>query len=242
MTIKENHGFKYNSNRLVRKLGIAALGFSVGTAAAAVQAGISITDGKYNPMEGMATFTAGYAGGGQIAKVIGSLGNTYTEGALEGNGEAQMERVKDKYADRDDVITFNKKNYAGKEKEMTERQRDNWLQYGYYNPKDMKSGIKYADKYLKDKYGDNFNNLSEEEKKKLTKQADKRAVQAMWFEKRLRDQGQLKAIRDKDLRNKYIESMIEYEAGPNATDADKARIRRTYENAFKAVLEYQESM
>ena len=65
-------GGKYNGKRLARKIGRAAIGASIGITAAAVQAGISITDGKYKPIEGIATVGAGIAGVTGIANAAGN--------------------------------------------------------------------------------------------------------------------------------------------------------------------------
>ena len=59
---------KYNGKRLAGNILKGTAGLSVGVAAAAVQAGISITDGKYNPMEGVASVGAGIAGVSHLAQ------------------------------------------------------------------------------------------------------------------------------------------------------------------------------
>ena len=229
---------KYNAKRWGRRILRAGIGGAVGITAAAVQAGISITDGKYNPMEGIATFAAGYAGGGQIYKGLEGLRDTYYEGANAGDKKAQLKRAQSRYADRDDVIAFNKKNYAGREKEVTQRQKDNWMKYGYTDPKQMKSGIKYADAWIKQTYGDSFARMSDEDKKRIWEKADDRAAQAMAFKDRLKDQGQSKSVWDDGKRDKYIEQMVKEEAGANASETDKQRVKAKYEEAFKAVREY----
>ena len=229
---------KYNAKRWGRRILRAGIGGAVGITAAAVQAGISITDGKYNPMEGIATFAAGYAGGGQIFKGLESLKDTYYEGANAGDKEAQLKRAQSRYADRDDVIEYNKRNFAGREKEVTQRQRDNWMKYGYTDPKQMKSGIKYADAWIKQTYGDSFARMSAEDKKRIWEKADDRAAQAMAFKDRLKDQGQSKSVWDDGKRDKYIEQMVKEEAGANASETDKQRVKAKYEEAFKAVREY----
>lgn len=212
----------YNYKRWAKGALKAGIGFSLGTAAAAVQAGISITDGKYNPAEGMAAIAAGYAGAGQISKGIEGLVDTYKEGALptdENRKEEVMKRAQAKFADRDDVIAFNKKNYAGQEKAVMERQRDNYLTAGVTDLKDMKSGMKYADTLVKQ-------GISQ-------KDADKMAAATIDFKKTLQEQGQAKAVYDKEKQQKYIQSMVD-----KAKDEDKDRVRARYQNAFKSVAAY----
>ena len=220
--------WKYNAKRWGRRIGRAALGAGLGITAAAVQAGISITDGKYNPMEGIATFTAGYAGGGVIAKGVGSLISTYQEGATAGDKKAIMERAKARFADRDDVIAFNKKQYPGEEKARMERERDNYLPKGITDLKDMKSCMKYADSLVGKTDGLNASQIAERRK-----QADAKAAATLDFKNRLKEQGHLAAVYDKSKREKYIQTMVS-----KASDADKETTRRKYENAFKSIAQY----
>lgn len=226
----------YNLKRLgkgaLKGTAKAVGGFALGATAAAVQAGISITDGKYNPMEGIAAVTAGFAGAGgivdRVGSGIGSVIDTYREGADAGDTTAQMERAQKRFADRDDVIAFNKKNYPGKEKEAMERQRNNYLTAGVTDLKEMKYGMKYADSLVGKTDG-----LSAEQIKARRDNADRQAAATINFEKALRDQGQFEAIRNKQKQQSYIDTMVS-----QAADADKARVRRQYENAFKSVAAY----
>lgn len=220
--------WKYNAKRWGRRIGKAALGAGVGITAAAVQAGISITDGKYNIGEGIATFTAGYAGGGAVANGIGGLINTYQEGATAGDKGAIMKRAKERFADRDDVIAFNKKQYPGEEKARMERERDNYLPKGITDLKDMKSCMKYADSLV-----GNTDNLDKAQIAERRKQADAKAAATLDFKNRLKDQGQLATVYDKSKREQYIQTMV-----AKAADADKETTRRKYENAFKSIAQY----
>jgi len=98
---------KYNGKRLVKRVAKGVLGTAAGVTAAAVQAGISITDGKYNMGEGLATFAAGYAG--VSALIEGTDGAVERAGnrMAEGNDEKQMKRAQARFGDRQDVIEFN---------------------------------------------------------------------------------------------------------------------------------------
>lgn len=226
---------KYNRRRLVRKIGRGALGVGVGIGAAAVQAGISITDGKYNPMEGIATFTAGYAGGGQIAKGIGGLADTYREGADAGDKNAIMKRAQASFGDRDDVIAFNKKNYQGREKEAMERQRDNYLARGVTDLKDMKKCMKYADSRIKNNY-DNFDSLSKVEQSRIREKEDRRAAATLDFKNTLQEEGMLSAVNDVKKQESYIQAKVN-----RVSEGDRARERAIYEAAFRAVAEFNDT-
>ena len=138
--VKDN---KYNRRRLYKKVGRGVLGASLGIGAAAVQAGISITDGKYNPMEGVATFGAGYAGGGKIAQGLGSLVDTYREGRDEGNKTEIMKRSQEKWGQRDDVIAYNKKKYKEEERQHVLEIQKKLLAQGITDTGEMHKCIKY---------------------------------------------------------------------------------------------------
>lgn len=230
---------KYNGKRYLRRLGKGAkfvakagLGFGLGVTAAAVQAGISITDGKYNPMEGMAALTAGFAGGGaivdKIGSGIGSLGSTFMEGATAGNKEAMMKRAQSRFEEREDVLAFNKKQYPGEEKARMEREKTNYLPKGVTDLKDMKSCMKYADKLV-----GNTEGLDKKQIEEKRKNADAKAAATLDFRNRLKEQGQLAAVYDDSKREKYIQTMVN-----KASDADKATTRKKYENAFKSIAAY----
>ena len=51
-----NRTAKYNGKRFVRNIAKGAVGAGIGITAAAVQAGISLTDGHYKPTEALASF------------------------------------------------------------------------------------------------------------------------------------------------------------------------------------------
>ena len=219
----------YNAKRWARRI----VGTAVGITAAAVQAGISITDGKYNPMEGFATFGAGFVGGSGltegIGRGIGGLVNTYREGAAGDDKdklrkdklrELQMKRAQQRFADRDDVIAFNKREYPTDPKAAMERQRNHYLPNGVTDLKEMKSCMKYAN---------TLTGMSKEE-------ADRRAAKVANFKQQLRDQGQTGAVYDKKKQQEYIDAMVK-----QAAPEDKAKIESRYKNLFNAVQAFDKA-
>jgi len=216
----------YNFKRIAKGAAKGALGLGLGITAAAVQAGISITDGKYNPMEGIGTFAAGFVGGkGVVDGVTGMIGggiDTFRDGYTAGDKEAQMERAQRRFADRDDVIAFNKREFASDPKAAMKRQRDYYLPNGVTDLKEMKSGMKYADK-LK------ATGMSQEA-------ADSRAAKVLNFKKQLKDQGQGGAIYDKKKQDEYIDAMVK-----QAKPEDQARIRTRYQNLFSAAQAFDKA-
>lgn len=144
---KGRAGAWYNVKRLSRKVGRAYLGAGMGIAAAAVQAGISITDGKYNPMEGIAAFSAGYAGGGQIAKGIGGLKDAFVEGTLSDDPKERQKELMDRatktWSQRDDVIKHNNNKYSKGDRESVLKIQESLLKQGVTDMKEMDNCIKY---------------------------------------------------------------------------------------------------
>ena len=240
----KSYNFKRLGKGALKGTAKAIGGFSLGVTAAAIQAGISITDGKYNPMEGIGSLSAGAVGAGRfvdrVGGGIGSIIDTYREGTLPDDSkkrkEVIMRRARDRFGDRDDVIAFNKKNYPGQEEAAMKRQRDNYLVAGITDLKEMKSGMRYADALVGKTAG-----LTDAEIKQKRDAADKKAAATIDFRKTLKDQGQLGAVYDADKRAKYIKSVVdkaEAEAKANNKTFDRAKMERQYNNAFKSVVAF----
>ena len=213
---------KYNFKRLARGGAKAIVGTAVGITAAAVQAGISITDGKYSIGEGLATFGAGFAGGSAMVNGLGGMVRTYQDGASAGDKQKQMERAQARYADRDDVIAFNKKEYPSDPKAAMERQRDNYLPNGVTDLKEMKSCMKYANTLT-------AGGMSQAD-------ADRRAAKVANFKKQLKDQGQAGAIYDQKKQQAYIDEMVK-----QAKPEEQAKLRGRYQNLFNAAQAFDKA-
>ena len=221
---------QYNGKRFVRRIAKGVLGTAVGITAAAVQAGISITDGKYKPMEGVATFAAGYVGGAGIVdgieRGIGGLVNTYREGAAGDDKdklrEIQMRRAQQRFADRDDVIAFNKKEYPTNPKAAMERQRNNYLTRGITELDQMNKCMKYADTLIQQK------GMSAED-------ADRRAAATFEFRQKLQERGQLESVYNKKKQDKYIEVLVKKDVEEGL---EENMVKRRYLNAYDSVREF----
>lgn len=133
------------------KLARGAVGVGMGATAAAVQAGISITDGKYSPWEGIAAFSGGFAAGN---KLTGGLQDTFMEG-YNANlpADVQRKRAVDDYIHRTDVRDAMKQAFPNEDlNELMERIGSNYAQYGETDTKQIIKNIKNADK-LKANHG-----------------------------------------------------------------------------------------
>lgn len=235
---------KYNAQRWKRRginalkgAGKLAVGATLGTAAAAVQAGISITDGKYNPMEGVASFTAGYAGGSGVASRVGrSVSNSFMEGYYQDNQKALMKKRKEQFMYDDKVDKEYQKKYQDKAKaqKMKQLASDQLVPYGITETKDQFKIQKFANHIVDSKQG-----LDDKQKEKLLEQAIDQGRRTQGFIDNLTSQGQQKAINDPDQQKKYIASIIKAE-GVDANSERAKQITNSLNNAFKSAAVYQQ--
>ena len=214
---------KYNGLRLARKVGRVAAGVTVGTVAAATQAAISMADGKYSPFEAIGTFTAGYAGGGQISKSVEGLESAFMEGTRSGDKQAQMKHAIEDWRNRDDVNSFYKREYGAQAKARMDRAASNYIERGFSDVKEQKQGMKYADKLVANNAEYNDENTTEERKKEILERADRQAMMALKFKSELKDQQSYGAMFDEDKQRKYIESH-KHKVPANATQQQREQI------------------
>ena len=227
---------KYNGLRLARKVGRVAAGVTVGTVAAATQAAISMADGKYSPFEAIGTFTAGYAGGGQISKSVEGLGSAFMEGTRSGDKQAQMKHAIEDWRNRDDVNSFYKREYGAQAKARMDRAASNYIERGFSDVKEQKQGMKYADKLVANNAEYNDENTTEERKKEILETADRKAMMALRFKSELKEQQSYGVMFDEDKQNKYIESH-KRKIPANATQQQRAQIEaenKKIEAGFRA--------
>ena len=214
---------QYNGIRLARKVGRVAAGVTVGTVAAATQAAISMADGKYSPFEAIGTFTAGYAGGGQISKSVEGLESAFMEGTRSGDKQAQMKHAIEDWRNRDDVNSFYKREYGAQAKARMDRAASNYIERGFSDVKEQKQGMKYADKLVANNAEYNDENTTEERKKEILERADRQAMMALKFKSELKDQQSYGAMFDEDKQRKYIES-YKHKVPANATQQQREQI------------------
>ena len=201
---------KWNKKRLKRKLLKGAVGTAVGVTAAAVQAGISLTDGKYNPLEGVTAFGAGFAFAGNKTE---GLVNTFEEGyndhlmnndLSDEEKNEKLERYQEDFKNRDDVIDFCKQNYGKDWKEYRDRMSDNFVSRGCTDLKEMKEMMKYSNKMYKESGIDGRNDLTDEQKAIEREKLDASAVAIKNIQKQKAKEGTLKSVYDFDAEDEEI--------------------------------------
>ena len=188
---------KYNRRRLAGKVIKGAGGVAVGVGAAVVQAGISITDGKYNPIEGVATVTAGVVG-------VSHIGN----GNKKSNKIETVEKYGEQWFNRDDVISNYNREFPGRGKEMRRRAVENYISRGITDFKDQKQAMKYADVLKKER------GLDE-------KEADKLAIATLQYKKSLSSNKSYMVLFDEKKRNEYLDVQAEAYTGAASKDSVK---------------------
>ena len=236
---------EYNGRRLVRRLGSTAkglgklaVGATLGTAAAAVQAGISITDGKYTLKEGIASFAAGYAGGSKMVDGVGraasSVAGSFKEGYYEGDQEALRKKQKRQFIDNDEVYKKYKNKYGDKAKDMQQLAADNMVPYGYTDVKEQFKIQKMADEIVKK--NDKYDSYKDEKKKEYMKRAIKQARNTKEF---IDSPGIKEIVHDPSKQEDYIKAEIKSRGINDENSAEAQKIKKGYENAFNSAAVWE---
>ena len=213
---------KYNGKKIAEGAAKLAAGVALGTAAAAVQAGISITDGKYSPIEGAASFGAGMAGGNALVNNAKNFGKDVRRNILSKDEVKLIEKRGDEWYNRDDVIAKYNRTYGSKARAMRQRARDNYVRRGITDPKDQELVFKYAD------------HLLAEGKVSSQDEADRLAVATFQYKQNLLDYGNYDVLFD----NKKKEQYLNFQEKTSSSSASGQTVRRTHEAFIKNVLDF----
>ncbi len=177
---------KYNGKRLVRNIAKGAVGTAVGLTTAAVQAGISLTDGKYSPAEAIGSFAAGYGFAGNAA---GGVVDTFTSGYRDGYTKPEkMKAFQEDFSNRDDVIQFCKENYGDDWREQRDRMVNNFVPRGFTDLSEMKEMMKYSNNATAELTKNN-SNLTEKQKIEIRNKQDLTAMAIKNVQKRKAKEG-----------------------------------------------------
>lgn len=211
----------YNAKRLVGKLAKGVTGTAVGITAATVQAGISITDGKYNPAEGVATFAAGYAGVSALTKGGKGIKQTYDEAANSAEDGKSMKKYSEQWYNRDDIIESYNREFPGQGKEMRQRAVDNYVSRGITDFKEQKQAMKFAELLKKER------GLDQEE-------ADRIAAATLRYKQSLSQNSDYSILYDQEKRGKYLDTKVDTYSGASSKDS----VRRVHEEFIQNVIDF----
>ena len=212
---------RYNAKRLVGKVAKGVAGTALGITAATVQAGISITDGKYKPAEGVATFVAGYAGVSAIAKGGKGVKQTYKEAANSVEDGQSMKQYSEQWYNRDDIIQSYNREFPGKGKEMRKRAVDNYVSRGITDFKEQKQALKFAE-------------LLRRERGMEQDEADKIAAATLRYKQSLAQNSDYSILYDQEKRGKYLNTKVDTYSGAASKDA----VRRVHEEFIQNVIDF----
>ena len=214
--------FKYNGKKITENIIKGAAGVATGTTVAAVQAGISITDGKFKLAEPIASFAAGYAGGRAIAeKTVGSAGGT-TRNRMTKDEESFLRQKSEDWYNNDGVIRQYNSEYGVEAKKMRKRVRDRYIQYGVTDFSDQKQALNYAD------------HLLSQGKASTAEEADKLAIATLRYKQELIGSGNYWVMVDNDRREKYLKAQAKYYGGSHSLNA----VRRMHETFIENVRDF----
>lgn len=214
--------FKYNGKKITENIIKGAAGVATGATVAAVQAGISITDGKFKLAEPIASFAAGYAGGSAIAgKAVGAAGGT-TKNMMTKDEESFLRQKSEDWYNNDGVIRQYNSEYGVEAKKMRKRVRDRYIQYGVTDFSDQKQALNYAD------------HLLSQGKVSTAEEADKLAIATLRYKQDLIGSGNYWVMVDNDKREKYLKAQAKYYGGSHSLNA----VRRMHETFIENVRDF----
>ncbi len=213
---------KYNGKRLIRNVAKGVVGTGLGITAAAVQAGISLADGKYHPGEGLASFAAGFGVGG---RGFDGVANTFSEGYQEGlTEEEKMQAYQEDFRNREDVIEFCKQTYGDDWKQYRDRMTDNYVYRGFTDLGEMKEMIKYSNAITGDVSG-----LTDKQRKEKILQSDIAAMSIKNVQRRKINEGSMSTVYNRDKEDEYIKARTQDSSNPtelaNRIRTENAAIR-----------------
>ena len=208
---------KYNSKRIAKNVLKGTAGATIGVAAATVQAGISITDGKYNAMEGVTALGAGAAA---VSKVSKKVENSKQ---ISKKDQQSLEKYKENWVNRDDVINTFKNEFPGEDKKMRKRAANNYVSRGITDIIEQKQGIKFAN-VIKQERG-----LDEEE-------ADKIAVATLQYRRELKANNKYEVLYNNKKRKDYVKIKADAYTGA----ANTRTIIRLHEDLIDNVKQFDE--
>lgn len=207
--------WKDNGKIIAKNIAKGVVGASAGITAAAVQAGISITDGKYNPLEGVAAMEAGFKGTSNL------IDSTDKKIELSKQDKISLEKYKEQWFNRDDVISNYNKEYLSDGKKMRKRAAKNYVTRGVTDFQEQKQAIKYADTLIKER------GFDEDE-------ADKIAVATLQYRKDLKRNGNYNILFNEKKRKDFINIQSETYTGAASTNV----VKNLHENLIQNVRDF----
>ena len=204
------------------KVAKGAVQTTIGVTSAAVQGGISISDGKYSAKEAAASFTGGFIAGGKIA----NKGEKFVKGVLRdidyGQSEdARKSRIAKEWAERDDVKKYYKETYGRNSNKMVSIAQNYLVKEGIRDTAEQQKIIRYA------------NYLREHQKLDTTEKSYKQAIEVFKFRRSLNSTYGIPS--GEKARKEFIDKMAE----ENGSTKNKKEVKIHYADMLKGIDDFE---
>lgn len=181
---------------------------TVGVTTAAVQAGVSLTDGKYTAQEAIGSLAGGIALGGKVYK----SGKKFAKGVARevnygSSDDERKNRIAKDWSERDDVQDEFKNTYGAKSDEMIRRAKHIVVKSAIQDVNEQKKIFRYSN-YLR-KHNSSYS----------IEEADKKALEVYKYKNSLESRNQLdRVINDKSAREEIAERAVQNNRSSKSSD------------------------
>ena len=181
---------------------------TVGVTTAAVQAGVSLTDGKYTAKEAIGSLAGGIALGGKVYK----SGKKFAKGVARevnygSSDDERKNRIAKDWSERDDVQDEFKNTYGAKSDEMIRRAKHIVVKSAIQDVNEQKKIFRYSN-YLR-KHNSSYS----------IEEADKKALEVYKYKNSLESRNQLdRVINDKSAREEIAERAVQNNRSSKSSD------------------------
>lgn len=181
---------------------------TVGVTTAAVQAGVSLTDGKYTAKEAIGSLAGGIALGGKVYK----SGKKFAKGVVRevnygSSDDERKNRIAKDWSERDDVQDEFKNTYGAKSDEMIRRAKHIVVKSAIQDVNEQKKIFRYSN-YLR-KHNSSYS----------IEEADKKALEVYKYKNSLESRNQLdRVINDKSAREEIAERAVQNNRSSKSSD------------------------
>ena len=181
---------------------------TVGVTAAAVQAGVSLTDGKYTAKEAIGSLAGGIALGGKVYK----SGKKFAKGVARevnygSSDDERKNRIAKDWSERDDVQDEFKNTYGAKSDEMIRRAKHIVVKSAIQDVNEQKKIFRYSN-YLR-KHNSSYS----------IEEADKKALEVYKYKNRLESRNELdRVINDKSAREEIADKAVQNNRSSKSSD------------------------
>ena len=181
---------------------------TVGVTTAAVQAGVSLTDGKYTAKEAIGSLAGGIALGGKVYK----SGKKFAKGVARevnygSSDDERKNRIAKDWSERDDVQDEFKNTYGAKSDEMIRRAKHIVVKSAIQDVNEQKKIFRYSN-YLR-KHNSSYS----------IEEADKKALEVYKYKNRLESRNELdRVINDKSAREEIADRAVQNNRSSKSSD------------------------